>query len=170
MVLVFTAAVFDLRTRRIPNWLVGLGLVTGVGMHSFVGGTEGLWYSSKGAGVALLIYFPLFALRAMGAGDGKLMAAVGSIVGMSNWLGIFFITAVVGGVLGVVVMIARKRSSKTVANILFILRELAHFRAPHQSNQELAVGKDGALSLPHGAVIAISSVIFLAAMITWAPR
>ena len=51
----------------------------------------------------------LYALRAMGAGDVKLMAAVGSMVGWEDWFGVFVITAVVGGVMAVIFSLARKR-------------------------------------------------------------
>jgi prepilin peptidase CpaA len=167
--LAFTAGLLDYRTRRIPNLLVILGLALGLGLNYFLFGAAGLTTGLKGAGLALAIYFPLFALRAMGAGDAKLMAAIGSIVGAGNWLAIFFFTAVLGGVLGIVFALTKKRLTGTFRNIGYILRELFHMRAPYQSREDLAAGHAQALSLPHGAVIAAGSALFLA-VIRLAPK
>src|SRR2546425_3492211 len=84
VLIVGTAAIYDLRFRRIPNWLVLLGLVFGLGMNTYLFHWEGLRRAGLGLGLAFLVYFPLHLLRAMGAGDVKLMAAVGSIVGPVN--------------------------------------------------------------------------------------
>ena len=98
VLIVMTAGIYDLRYRRIPNWLVLVGLVLGFGLNTFLFGLSGLGLSLKGMGLALLIYFPLYLLRAMGAGDAKLMAAVGAIFGPGNWIMLFMVTAVLGGV------------------------------------------------------------------------
>ena len=170
LLVVMGAGISDLRSRRIPNWLVGLGLLAGIGLNSFLYGTAGLWVALKGAGLALAIYFPLYALRAMGAGDAKLMAAVGSIVGPGNWLAIFFCSAILGGMIGLVLVATRKRFGRTFENIMFILREIAYLRAPHIGREELRVGHESAVSMPHGAVITLASMIFLVVIAIWAPR
>ena len=85
VLVVCAAAVRDIRTRRIPNWLTVSGVVAGMALNAFLFETPGLLDALKGLGFALLIYFPLFAIRAVGAGDAKLMAAVGAIVGPANW-------------------------------------------------------------------------------------
>ena len=58
-----------------------------------------------GTGLALLVYIPLFALRAVGGGDVKLMAAVGSMAGPKAWIAIFLITAIAGGVIAMVLIV-----------------------------------------------------------------
>ena len=168
--IVVSAGVSDLRTRRIPNWLVLLGLALGFGLNSFLYGSAGFYSAAKGMGLAMAIYFPLFALRAMGAGDAKLMAAVGSIVGPGNWLAIFFFSAVLGGILGLAVVVARKRLSSTLFNVLYILRELASLRPPYINRQDLTAGHETAISMPHGAVITLAAMLFLVVITIWAPR
>ncbi len=79
LLLVIPAALYDSRQRRVPNWLALAGLLLGIGLNSFLYESTGLLTSLKGLGVAFLIYFPLYLLRAMGAGDVKLMAAIGAI-------------------------------------------------------------------------------------------
>src|SRR5450631_39042 len=93
-VLVIVAALWDIRTRRIPNWLTLSGVLLGVALNTFLFEINGLWFSLKGLSVAFGVYFILCLLRAMGAGDVKLMAAVGAAAGWGNWLGILVLTSV----------------------------------------------------------------------------
>jgi prepilin peptidase CpaA len=167
IVIVVTAGIYDLRYRRIPNWLVLAGLVVGFGLNAFLFELAGFANSAKGMGLALLIYFPLYLLRAMGAGDAKLMAAVGSIVGWGNWLAVFVLTAVIGGVMGLIVLLFAGRVRKTFWNIGWILSEVLHFRAPYHSSQELDVRSAKAMRMPHGVAIALGSIAFLVARAVW---
>jgi prepilin peptidase CpaA len=167
VLIVVTAAIYDLRYRRIPNWLVLVGLALGFGLNTFLFGIDGLTNSAKGMGLALLIYFPLYLLRAMGAGDAKLMAAVGSIVGWGNWLAIFVLTAVIGGVMGLIVLLFAGRIRKTFWNLGWIINEIIHFRAPYHSSEELDVRSAKAMRMPHGVAIALGSIAFLVARAIW---
>ena len=164
------AAVYDIRSRRIPNLLVLIGLILGFGLNTFLYETAGLKRAALGMGLALLVYMPLYLIRAMGAGDAKLMAALGSIVGPQNWFGLFLLTAALGGLVGVVYLLARGGLRKALANSAFILHELAWFRAPHKSREELDVTSGKGVSLPHGAVICLAVFVYLTAEALWAPR
>ena len=82
--LVIVAAVYDIRFRRIPNWLVITGFGLGLALNVFSVRLEGLTLTLLGAGLAFAIYLPFFALHAMGAGDVKLMIAIGAFVGARN--------------------------------------------------------------------------------------
>ncbi len=167
VLIVVTAGIYDLRYRRIPNWLVLVGLVLGIGLNSYEFQLIGLTRAALGMGLALLIYFPLYALRAMGAGDAKLMAAVGSIVGWQNWIVLFVVTALFGGVTAVVVLLFAGRIRKTFWNVGWIMSEVLHFRAPYKSSEELDVRSAKGLRMPHGAVIALGSIAFLVAKSIW---
>jgi prepilin peptidase CpaA len=166
MVLLFillSAALFDMLYRRIPNWLTVTGVVLGIAMNTIIGPPEaGLVFSLLGLVVAFAIYAFLYALHAMGAGDVKLMAAVGALVGWERWFGIFFITALVGGVLALILVVARGRLKKTLFNVSFILSEMKGLRPAYLKNEELDVKNKKALGLPHGAVIAVSTVVYMA--------
>jgi prepilin peptidase CpaA len=172
VLLVVTAAIYDFRFRRIPNWLVLAGLVAGFGLNTAlfaIAGLQaaGLVRAALGMGLALLIYFPLYLLRAMGAGDAKLMAAVGSIVGWGNWLAVFVLTAIIGGVLGAIALLFAGRIRKTFWNIGWILNEILHFRAPYQSSPELDVRSTAGMRMPHGVAIALGSIAFLIVRAVW---
>lgn len=79
--ILLTAAYSDLRRNRIPNWLSLLGLVVGVGLQVAANGAQGLLSGALGALVGLACFAPFYLVRAMGAGDVKLLAAVGSFMG-----------------------------------------------------------------------------------------
>src|SRR5204863_8728125 len=113
------------------------GLVLGIALNAFLYETAGLWISLKGLGLAMLIYFPLYLLRGMGAGDVKLMAAIGALAGPSNWFGILVLTSVFGAVAALVAIALKGRFRQTMWNIWTILTSLTLRQAPYQTNPEL---------------------------------
>lgn len=159
-ILVAVAAVYDFRYRRIPNWLVLAGIAAGFAWHIFFSGWSGPGVAGAGLGTGFILYFPLYLLRARGAGDVKLLAAVGSIAGAGNCLWIFLLTAVLGGVIAVVILLFKGRLQKTYFNVLWILRDLLQFRAPYRSSEELDVTTTKGLRLPHGVLIAVGVTAF----------
>ena len=163
LALVLGAAIYDVRYRRIPNWISVSGVVLGLILNAFLYPTwPGIFHSLKGLGLAFAVYFVLYALHAMGAGDVKLMSAIGAIVGWQNWFGIFIVTAIIGGLMAVILVVMRGRLKKTLWNVGFILSEMKGGRPAYLSKQELDVKNPKALGLPHGAVIAVSTLFFLA--------
>lgn len=161
-ILILVAAVFDIRYRRIPNWLTVSGVVSGVALNAFLyQGLPGLKLSLAGLGVAFGCYLLLYLIRGMGAGDVKLMAAIGAMVGFRDWFGIFLVTALIGGVVGLALVLIRGRLSKTLWNVGFILSELRQGRPAYVRNEELDVRSPKAVGLPHGAVIAMGTLVFL---------
>ena len=163
LALLVAAAIYDVRYRRIPNWLTVLGVVLGFVLNWLIGPPEGgLLFALEGFAASFLVYLFLYALRAMGAGDVKLMAAVGALVGYQRWFGIFFMTAIVGGIMALVMVTIRGRLNKTLWNVGFILSEMRHGRPAFVGKEELDVRSPRAVGLPHGAVIAIGTVFFLA--------
>jgi prepilin peptidase CpaA len=163
LAVVLGAAIFDVRYRRIPNWLNVLGVLAGIAMNSFLyQGLPGLVFALKGLFLAFTVYVVLYALHAMGAGDVKLMAAVGAIVGWEDWFGIFIVTAVVGGIMSLILVASRGRVKKTLFNVSFILSEMKSGRPAYLANEELDVKSNKAMRLPHGATIAVGALFFLA--------
>ena len=170
--LVIVAAFWDIRTRRIPNWLTLAGVILGFSLNMFLfeRPLEGLLYSLKGFGLALGIYMVLYVLHAMGAGDVKLMAAVGAMVGWTDWFGILVLTSVAGAVAGLALVMFKGRLRRTLGNVGIIVTSLGRGRAPYKETPELDVSSDQGMRLPHGALIALGTLGFLAAALRWAPR
>jgi prepilin peptidase CpaA len=165
LLLVLTAAVFDIRSRRIPNWLTLTGVVLGFALNAILAypwPLEGLKYSGFGMLFAFAVYFVLYLIHAMGAGDVKLMAAVGAILASPfGWFKLFILTALIGGVFALVLLLAKGRLRKTFWNVAYLVNELGHARAPYMSREELDVKSPKAVTLPHGFTIAVSCLIFV---------
>ncbi len=103
------AAVTDIRSRRIPNWLTYSAMLLGVGYHTMVNGAQGFFFGAGGLflGLALLIVFYL--AGGMGAGDVKLMGAVGALLGPKGVFVAFIFTALVGGIYAIILLLVRFR-------------------------------------------------------------
>jgi prepilin peptidase CpaA len=163
LTLVLGAAIYDVRYRRIPNWLTLSGVLAGLAMNAFLyQGWPGLSFSLIGLAAGFGVYLLFYVIRAMGGGDVKLMAAVGAMVGWRDWFGIFLITAVLGGIMALILIIRKKRFLKTFWNVGFILSEIKGGRPAYMGREELDVRSPKALGLPHGAVIAVGTMFFLA--------
>jgi len=161
--LVVTAGVYDVLWRRIPNWLVSPAFLAGLGLNALLGAdyAPGLKEAGIGVGLAFLIYFPLYLLGGMGAGDVKLMAAVAAVVGWKNWLVIFVFSGILGGVIALGIVLTKGRLRQTFWNLGYILWEIAHLRSPRLAGEELDVRSPKALTMPHGAVVALGCLFFL---------
>lgn len=157
LALALIAGIFDFRSRRIPNWLSVTGFVAGLLINGYLAGLPGIKTSLIGLGLALLFYLPLFLLRAMGGGDVKLMAALGSMVGPDAWLIIFVLTALLGGIVAVALLLYRGGLSTALGNVGRILTSLGRAQAPHVAHPELDIAHPRATTLPHAVVIAIGT-------------
>jgi prepilin peptidase CpaA len=146
------ATVIDLRTRRIPNELTAA--LTGVGVALAITGVSGLtvWGSMAGFAVGLALMMPGHMLGATGAGDVKLMAAVGAVVGPSTVVTAFLLTAIAGGVLAVVVAKRRGRLKATIAQTGKLIATTAEAQAQMRSAPSTH-------RFAYGPAIAIGSVL-----------
>jgi Flp pilus assembly protein protease CpaA len=87
----------DLRSHRIPNKLIVLGLIVALVFQLAASATQGLWSGLLGAVIGLACFIPFYAMRAMGAGDVKLMAVVGFFMGPSGALYAALFSLITGG-------------------------------------------------------------------------
>jgi prepilin peptidase CpaA len=115
------AVVFDVRTRRIPNWLTFGASAAALVYAMFDAGLPGVGIAAAGWIAGAALFFPFFALGGMGAGDVKLLAALAAWLGPSEsvWLAIF--AAMAGGVLGVFVALARGYLRTAISNLWLML-------------------------------------------------
>lgn len=160
LAIVILAGISDLRSRRIPNWLSVSGVAVGIILNALLlphGWTKAL----AGLGCALLVYLPLYVIRGMGAGDVKLMGAVGALAGPMNWFAIFLATALVAGAASLTVVILRKRVGETARNLSVIMSSLLHRQGPASRDCQLQIDNPNALRMPHGAFIASGAMLFL---------
>jgi len=103
VILCSVASWWDLRTRRIPNALTIPALVAALCVHGVLGAGQGLFLSVCGAAVAGALVLPGYALRSTGAGDVKLLMAVGAILTFPLALKAGLAALIAGGLLGLAV-------------------------------------------------------------------
>jgi len=108
--LLLSASVCDLKTRRIPNSLAAAGLLAGLAGHLTFSGLPGLLWSLAGV-VAALPLLLLYAVRAFGAGDVKLLMAVGALMGPGFLLWTLLGSLFAGGLMALVSVLRRGRFS-----------------------------------------------------------
>jgi prepilin peptidase CpaA len=133
------AVVTDLRTRRIPNWLTASMVVTGLALaFARIGGVTPE-QAALGIGAGLLLMLPGHVIGATGAGDVKLMAAVGAFVGPALVLNAFLGTAVAGGVFAVAVATRRGRLAATIEStgqlVMTPMLAKSEIEAPARANR-----------------------------------
>jgi prepilin peptidase CpaA len=121
LLVAFVAVIFDVRLRRIPNYVTFTAAVAAFVFALFVGGWSGLAWAAGAWVLGAALFFPFFALRGMGAGDVKLMAALGAWLGPADaiWLAIF--ASMAGGVLGAVVALSRGYLRQSLSNVWLII-------------------------------------------------
>jgi len=91
----------DLRSRRIPNWLVLPFLVAGIAVSGWQHGWHGIGTSCAGIGLGAVIYGVLFWLGGMGMGDVKLVAAIGAWIGPGQLIVALVVTGLAGGLMAI---------------------------------------------------------------------
>jgi len=101
VVTVVIAAVTDIIGQRVPNWLTLSALLLAVTLHTIASGTDGLLFSLAGFGAGFALLIPFYALGGMGAGDVKLLAAVGAFMGAKQVLWVFIFAGLFGGLYAV---------------------------------------------------------------------
>jgi prepilin peptidase CpaA len=117
------ALVTDLRTRRIPNWLTVSALVAGLLVNLLVSGPSGVISGLAGAMLGFVLLIPFYALRAMGAGDVKLLSAMGALLGPQTLLVTAAGGALVGGLMSLIILARRGRLS-LVAHEMFVMHTI----------------------------------------------
>ena len=104
LIVLIIASISDLRSHKIPNWLTFPAIGVGIIYHTYITGYQGFIFSIKGIflGFAFLLLFYL--MQGTGAGDVKLMGAVGGLLGAFGVFKAFIFTALVGGIYAVALL------------------------------------------------------------------
>jgi prepilin peptidase CpaA len=151
------AAVWDVKTRRIPNLLTVPCFLAGLLLHYFTQGFSGLGNAAAAGGIAFVIFLLFFLAGGMGGGDVKLIAAVGALVGTHLLPYVLISTALIGGVLAIGTAMARGQVGATLRNVVAIAGHHAEKGlTPHPS---LHVRNTATVRLPYGVAIAAGVLV-----------
>ena len=148
---------YDVRYRRIPNVFVLATLVSGLLINGILNGFAGPGASAGGCLIAFGMMFALHLFGAMGAGDVKLFAAIGSVVGYQLVLPTFVVVVLTGGVLAVISTVRARTVMTTMHRVLQILVGFL----PGWQVPRFAVPADRRLTIPYGVAICFGSLISL---------
>ena len=115
------ACISDLRTRRIPNALTFTAALIAVAFHASTGGWPAVQTSVFGWLLGVALFSPMFALRGMGAGDVKLLAAVGAWLGPAQVAIVALASSITGGILGIAVALLHGYLKTALGNVRLLL-------------------------------------------------
>jgi prepilin peptidase CpaA len=149
---------FDVYQRRIPNWLVLTGAVGGIAFSLNEGGLS-LYDSLLGLVLGIAILFIPFALGWLGAGDVKLLGAMGALLGVSSLPRVFFYTALSGMVLALVSILLRGINwsvfQGTWRDFKLLVVSGGQIKPPTVTERVAA----GNHALPYGVAIALGALV-----------
>ena len=158
--LLLTAAVIDLRSRRIPNWLTLSGTCFGLLYSAFVPfwGENGFLWSLGACLVAFVLLFPLWMLRVLGAGDVKLMAMAGSLLGLDAISGAMAGSFIAGGILAIGYALRHRTLGLMFANVGRVVQQGGIALATRTPVAAATQGWESVGRLPFGVAIASGTI------------
>ena len=121
---ILVAAVYDIKYRRIPNWLTFSAMAAGISCHLYSAGAQGALFSAFGLLLGLCVFMGFYMLGGMGAGDVKLMAALGTLLGPQDILFAALYTGLAGGVYVMLLLIVRKNNRKVLPRYYWMAKSL----------------------------------------------
>lgn len=151
------AGVTDWRTRRIPNWLTVPGLVMGIVVNAGLRGWPGAKEALLGAGLGLALLLPFVLIRSLGAGDWKLVGALGAFLGPGRLLTVLFATVLIAGAMALILVIWKRRFGRTMRNLG---RMLAAFFTLQLPEPELTLDSSESAKIPFGIAVAIAVIVY----------
>ena len=152
-------AAFDVKSRRIPNFITGPAILAGLLLHLYVDGWHGLLSSFAAGLLAGFIFLVFYLAGGMGAGDVKLIAAAGCLAGLPNIGSVLILTSLAGGAMGIVVALLRGRLKSTLRNLQVLFTH--HRYQGLNPHPEWNVKNAATIRLPYGVAIAAGCSITL---------
>lgn len=156
------AALIDGIKLKVPNRITFPLIIGGWCYATWCYGLEGFGWSLLGTAVGLGLLLPAYAIGGMGAGDVKLLAGVGAWVGGTVTFYAFCVSAVVGAILAVAMVLYRRAWARHKAQFMVILGEILTIRDPEQLSAIAAERKSSMLLLPYGIPIALGTIAYFA--------
>ena len=144
---------FDTREQRIPNWVTVGGVLGSLALRGIIG-PEAMWAGFSGGALGLFLGILLFAAGAMGAGDGKLLVTVGSILGFETFLRCLPLIGGFGGLLALVVTV---RKGTVIPTLLRFRELLFYFVSFGVIGDRRTLTAPGAITVPYGVAVAVGA-------------
>ena len=149
----------DWRSRRIPNWLTVPALLVGIGINSIAFAWPGTKAALEGAGLGLGLLLPFVLARGLGAGDWKLMGALGAFLGPNRLVVVLLGTVFIAGIMAVAQMVRSRRVKQTLYNLWVLILSFVTF-GWRGHREYITLDNPGLMALPFGVAAALSTVLF----------
>lgn len=161
LLMLVLAVITDLSTHKIPNVLVLFGLVVSLILQSMVAEGTGWLNWITGVAVAFACFIPLYLLRAMAAGDVKLMMAVGGFLGYPLIITAVTYSYFAGGVIAICYVLIKGRGKLLMQN-LYMMMVGQFIKATSGVNiNDGQVFQQSAGRIPYALAIAVGTLITL---------
>jgi prepilin peptidase CpaA len=159
-VVLIVAAVIDGWKLKVPNKITFPFIISGWIYWMMFAGWEGLWWSLGGTLMGLALLLPFYAIGGMGSGDVKLLAGVGAWICGTDTFYAFCVSAILGGVISVCMVLFRKNWRHHLKQFRLITHEILVIRDPEKLSEIAADRKSSMMLLPYGIPIAIGTITY----------
>jgi prepilin peptidase CpaA len=156
LVVLAIATFTDLRSRRIPNWLVLPFMVAGICVSGWLHGWPGIVQSLSGLALGALLLGILYLLGGMGMGDLKLCAAIGAWIGPMQLLFALVITSMAGGIMALCWAAAGGFLGELFQGSSDLV--FGFVKRGFRPNPELSLSNPRARKMPYAPAIAIGTI------------
>lgn len=157
------AACVDVKSHRIPNALVLGGMLFALlynGLYPPYLRDNGWVLAFAGLAIGFVAFLPFYLIKAMGAGDVKLIAMVGAFLGPWPTVQAILATGLAGGVLALAFVISTGRARHAFHNVLLVMT--SNMLAAPAGRLDFSISPaSSAGKLPYGVAIAAGTIVFL---------
>ena len=159
LIVLLAAAITDIRSYKIPNFLTFSGMLCGILYHTVQNGLSGFLFSTGGILVGMSLFILFYLSGGMGAGDVKLMGSVGAFLGVKAVLIVGLYTAIIGGVYALLLIALNPVESKSL-----VTRTYVSLKTFICTGEFIAIppGKDEKkLTLCYGVAISLGGIFYI---------
>lgn len=146
---------FDVSAHRIPNWITAGGLIGALVLRAIVG-PDALGVGVLGGALGFALGILLYAVGAMGAGDGKLLATVGAFLGLDAFVRCLPLIGAFGGLLALAVTV---RNGTVIATLLRFRELLFYVVSFGRIGERRTLATPGAVTVPYGVAVAAGTAM-----------
>ncbi len=118
LIITLLAVFHDIKSYKIKNYIIVIGIVTGLFINFKEGGFQGIYYYLLAIFIPIVILLPLFLFKALGAGDIKLFSVIGCYLGISSVIKVIIFSLLMGGVMSLIYLLKTKGLSKRVYHLI----------------------------------------------------
>ncbi|MRH44310.1 prepilin peptidase [Aquibacillus halophilus] len=155
---ILISLITDLKDKKILNIVTFPAMIFGLSYYLFNQGWDGLLFSGLGFLVGLMVFLIPYLLGGMGAGDVKLMAAIGALTGASFVFYSALITSIIGGFIAIVLIIKRRGITFSIKSLFFSIP----FLSSNLGSMIVNSKDNSSISFPYGIAIFFGTIITFA--------